>query len=346
MTNATVLPQRNRVTIIVTPRERWGLAKRSLESIREHTDNFELIYVDGGMPKALRSEIEGVCAQEGWHFMSGHGYLSPNQARNLGLAKAGTEYVAFVDNDVMVAPGWLEALVRDADSTGAEIVAPLTCQGEPLHQIIHQAGGQFADDPAEFFRAGHGTRRINEQMHLQSLRVDGDQAPREAFDTQLCEFHCVLVRREVFDRFGMLDQRMLATKEHLDFCMTVIQGGGRVRVAPDSLVTYVFPTRVNPVTIRDYPYFALRWSPAWQLASLEAFREKWGLNDDPYFEERRTKVQWRHVEGIVRPVVRKVPLMGENKTWQRASSKLLRGGLKLTTNLMAARHARKTLQGV
>ncbi len=329
-----------RVTLVVTPRERWGLAQASLLSIVRNTSTpFRLIYVDGGMPRSIRSDIEAICAQNSYAFLPTQRFLTPNEARNRGARLSDTDYVVFIDNDVMVSPGWLDALVLEADQSGAEVVAPLTCQGEPLHHAIHQAGGTFALSAEAFFATPHGERRIDEQMHLQADTIDSPLAPREPFDTQLCEFHCAMVRRSVFDRVGWLDEGMLATKEHLDFCMTVVEAGGRVRIEPRSLVTYVFPTRRSPVTLADYPYFMLRWSPRWQLDSLEHFRIKWGLGDDPYFDSRRDKVSWRHVEGIVRPVVRKVPLIGQQTWWQRGSGKVLRASLKLISAGMASRHA-------
>lgn len=329
-----------RVTLVVTPRERWGLAEASLKSIIQHTQTpFALVYVDGGMPRALRGKIEATCRQHAFVFVPTRRFLTPNEARNRGARAAGTDYVVFIDNDVIVSTGWLDALVREADASGAEVVAPLTCQGEPLHHAIHQAGGTFATSADTFFETPAGKRRIDEQMHLQADTVDSPLAPREPFDTQLCEFHCALVRRSVFERLGWLDESMLATKEHLDFCMLVVQAGGRIRIEPRSLVTYVFPNRRNPVTLADYPYFVLRWSPKWQLDSLDHFRRKWGLEEDPYFDARRDKVNWRHVEGIVRPVLRKVPVIGQHAWWQRGGGRVIRGSLKVLSAAMARRHA-------
>lgn len=329
-----------RTTLIVTPRERWGLAEASLASIIEHTPKpFHLIYVDGGMPSTIREKIKSICTRNSFEFVPTRRWLSPNEARNRGAQRADTEFVVFIDNDVMVSPGWLEPLMAEADASQADIVAPLTCQGEPLHHSIHQAGGTFAESAEVFFASPSGARRIDEQMHLQADTVDSPLAPREPFDTQLCEFHCALVRRAVFDQLGWLDEGMLATKEHLDFCMLVVRAGGRIRIEPRSLVTYVFPTRRSPVTLADYPYFILRWSPRWQLDSLEHFRSKWGLGNDPYFDARRDKVQWRHVEGIVRPVLRKVPMIGERSWWHKAGGKLLRGALRAISGAMVTQHA-------
>jgi hypothetical protein len=50
--------------------------------------------------------------------------------------------VAFIDNDVIPERGWLEALRRCMDETGAWIVGPLYCEGEPDAAVAHMAGGE------------------------------------------------------------------------------------------------------------------------------------------------------------------------------------------------------------
>jgi cellulose synthase/poly-beta-1,6-N-acetylglucosamine synthase-like glycosyltransferase len=326
-------------SIVVTPRERWSLAKRSLEDIIANTTApHELIYVDGGMPAKVRDEIKALCDAHGHAFVSPGGFLSPNQARNIGVTHARGKYVVFIDNDVFVAPNWLEALVGEAEASGADVVGPMTCQGEPLHKTIHHAGGTFAADPDAFFATPHGNRRISDEMFLQTTAVDDPAAPREAFDTQVCEFHCVLVRRDVFSRFGPLDEGMMATKEQLDLCMTIIKGGGRVRIAPASIATYVFPTRNSPLLPTDRAYFILRWSPQWQKASMDRMREKWGLGEDPYYQERLAKLQWRHQEGVVKPLLQRVPFIARNPKLHHHASRVLRGLCRVAAAVMAARH--------
>src|SRR5690606_3059112 len=170
--------------------------------------------------------------------------------------------------------------VRCADETDAAVVAPLMCEGLPAHKRIHQAGGSFAHDPQAFFEASYGERPLVDDMRLQGVQLADVAAGLQREETQNCEFHCVLVRRSIFDRIGPLDEEMLATKEHLDFCMSVIHAGGKVMFEPKSVVTYVFPCRAAPLTDEDLPYFLLRWSPEWQLRSLDRLEKKWGVAPD------------------------------------------------------------------
>src|SRR5262245_18711597 len=116
---------RPRVTLVVTQRERMSLTERSLESIlADRAEPFRLICVDGGAPEAVRSYLERRLAEAGGRLIRRDHWLWPNAARNLALPHVETEYVAFIDNDVVPEPAWLARLVGAADDTGAAIVGP------------------------------------------------------------------------------------------------------------------------------------------------------------------------------------------------------------------------------
>jgi GT2 family glycosyltransferase len=332
---ATPAPQ---VTIIVVPRERFGVAEESLASIYANTaPPFALVYVNGRAPAELTARLRAEAAAKGFTHLEIDRFLAPNEARNIGLAHATTPYVVFIDNDVVCAPGWLDALVDCAEASGADVVTPLTCHGSPPHSIVHQAGGDFAPDPKAFFEQPFGQRQMVEVMHLQGAKVADVAAGLKRSETQCCEFHCVLVRRSVFDRVGKLDEEMLATKEHIDFCMSVIQAGGKVMLEPASLVTYFFPTRQRAITMRDWPFFLVRWSPSWQHRSLEHMRRKWGLASEDYFQDRESRYGWRHYEGIIKPVMRKVPVVGKRRRFQQLGGRVLAPVVRLVSNIMVAR---------
>ncbi|MEW6271868.1 MAG: glycosyltransferase [Thermodesulfobacteriota bacterium] len=293
---------RPKVTIICVPRERFGHAKASLESLLAETEPpYKLIYVDGGSPAAERDHLQRMAISHGFQLIRSDIYLTPNQARNIGLRGATTPYVAFVDNDVEVTPGWLEALVACADETGADVVTPLICQGTPVHETIHFAGG--ACGVREDVEDGRRRRHIVEDVYLQGRKVADERHRLVRAPTRLAEFHCMLVRTSVFDRLGPLDEKLLSTKEHVDLCMSVQQIGGTIWLEPSSLVTYVFGTWLR---VRDMPYFMLRWSDAWERASLEHLRAKWDLTEDDYFRRRTERLGWRRHMVITGPLSRRL----------------------------------------
>ena len=95
--------------------------------------------------------------------------------------------------------------------------------------------------------------------------------------TECAEFHCMLVRCEVFQRLGGLDENLLSTRENIDFCLAVEQLGERIYLEPRSRITYLPP---NPLRLSDLPFFALRWSDLWDLSSFHYLRDKWKLDED------------------------------------------------------------------
>src|SRR5579884_1218656 len=104
------------VTIVVTPREQFSKVKRSLDSVLEHTDSsVPLIYVDANSPPPAARYIREKAMRHGFSVLRTKRYLCANEARNLAMPHVKTKYVAFVDNDVEVSPGWLSALLACAE---------------------------------------------------------------------------------------------------------------------------------------------------------------------------------------------------------------------------------------
>ena len=124
----TMLTHRPNVTIILTQRERFSLTQPSLESILADYDAypFQLIYVDGNSPSHIASYLQATA--ECYPFMTlirQEQYLRSNVARNQALPLAtDADYIAFLDNDDIVEPGWLEKLVACAEEEKAGIVTP------------------------------------------------------------------------------------------------------------------------------------------------------------------------------------------------------------------------------
>src|SRR5258705_13531358 len=130
------------VTIVIVPRERFSFALTSLDAVYERTSfPFRLVYVDAGSPRAVRRALQRRAADRGFELLRVDRYLTPNAARNLGLHRVHTRYVVFLDNDGLVMPGWLTALVGCAEETGAAVCGPLQLIGDPARELIHIAGG-------------------------------------------------------------------------------------------------------------------------------------------------------------------------------------------------------------
>ncbi|MFG6103580.1 glycosyltransferase [Leptothoe sp. EHU-05/26/07-4] len=289
------------ITIVVVPRERFSYSQQSLESIYQYTNlPFELVYVDGGSPKYVQQYLNQASEEKGFTLVRTEHFLSPNQARNLGLSYVKTDYVLFIDNDVHVSHGWLQQLWQCAQETDATVVCPLTCIGKPLHQKIHLAGGEariFTD-----LKGDKTHRRVHEKHYFVNRAVIDVEEQLHRRSCEFAEFHCMLVKRSVFDQIGVLDEKLLNTREHIDFCLNVSQTGGRIYCEPASVVTYV-----PDILYRwsDLAFFMLRWSDEWEVKSLKRFRKKWNLDKDKYFKKRYKRLGHRRHHAFLRPLVRK-----------------------------------------
>jgi GT2 family glycosyltransferase len=122
----------------------------------------------------------------------------------------------------------------------------------------------------------------------------------------------MLVRRDIFDTIGLLDEKLLSTREHIDFSMSVTNAGGKIYCEPESVTTYVPDTGFE---WSDLTYFMLRWSDAWELASLEHFIQKWDLTKkDKYFKKRYSRLGQRRHQAFLRPLVKQLSF-GGYATW-------------------------------
>jgi GT2 family glycosyltransferase len=123
--------------------------------------------------------------------------------------------------------------------------------GRPEKRVIHMAGGRThitVDKGQRHFFEEH---RFTERS-IEEVRHDLRREPCE-----LVEFHCMLVRSEVLERLGPLDEGLMSQAEHSDLCLLVREEGGTVYFEPEAAVTYVTS---GPWRWSDYPFFVRRWS--------------------------------------------------------------------------------------
>lgn len=258
-----------RVTIIVAPRERFSLSERALASIYEQTKSpFRLIYVTGRAPDRVCKILEREAGAKGFELIHTANYLSPNQARNLAIPKVDTEFVAFLDNDALVAPHWLERLLQCADETGAWVVGPLYLIHEFERATIHMAGGRLWPEEQD------GKHYLVDEQYLYDTPIAKADLRLTRRQCEYVEFHCMLARTKLFERTGLLDEAIYTLHEERDICLAAAQAGGTVYIEPKAVVTFV---PVPPCEWWDLPYFMLRWSEEWSVSSVRRFNEKWNI---------------------------------------------------------------------
>ncbi len=261
-----------RVTVVVTQRERMSLTERSLESVlSDRSEPFDLIYVEGGSPAELRRYLHIKSLEAQFLLLQQPDWLWPNVARNLAMAHVTTEYVVFIDNDVLVERGWLQRMVRAADETGAALVGPLYLWSNGVDEPrVHMAGGvlkfEETKDGLEIFERHN---RINERLDVRSELVRG------ACD--YLEYHCLLARTDFLKTIGGLDEQITCVHEHIDLALEARKRNLSIVMEPTAGVDYL---AFVPLALSDVAFYQWRWNPEAVSSSLNAFCRKWQSNEN------------------------------------------------------------------
>lgn len=274
--------ERPAATIAFVPRETISQTLDMLDTLLAHTEQpYELVVVTAGYPADIVAGIRRRVGSVGGRLIELGAYATPNEARNAALEATATDYIVFVDHDVHVDRGWLGPLVDCARETGAAIVGPLTFELRPLFSKIHMAGGE-----ARVLPKPSGGNAYHELHFEQHARAGAAKEFAERQQTELVEFHTVLVEAAWLRSVGGLDPDLLSLSEHWDMCITAARTGRSVFMEPRSRVNYSPPSRLSADDIR---WFTVRWSEEWNSRSIRRLSEKYAidLDDDSLIELRR-----------------------------------------------------------
>lgn len=285
------------VTVIVCPWQQFSRTKASLDSIFAFTSQpFELIYVDGNSPPKVRRYLEQQARARNFTLIRRDRYLTSAEAHNLALRHVQTKYVAFVDNGVLVTPGWLEAMIRCEHETGAWAVGPTYCTGSLAKMITYSAGPELRITEED------GQRRLHETAPCVGKPLAD---VRDSLQRRPCGYvksHCMLTTKDVLARLEAFDERYTSYQEHRDFCLQIQRAGGSLFFEPSAVAVILTPP---PLAWSDLPLFLLRWSDAWLQPSIRHFALQWGLRtDDPMllggvrFRDGERRRLFRPVQGV------------------------------------------------
>jgi GT2 family glycosyltransferase/glycosyltransferase involved in cell wall biosynthesis len=150
------------------------------------------------------------------------GYL---RNANAGAAEARGTFLCLMNNDVIVQPGWLDAMVsvlRENEDVG--LVGPkyVSAKGK----VVEFGGAIFSDGTA--VQLGNGTP------------VD-DPSFSYLNDVHYCSMACVVLRTQLFGDLNGYDERYIpAYYEDVDLCFRIAERGFRVVVDPLVRITHLF----------------------------------------------------------------------------------------------------------
>jgi len=269
-----------RVSIVVITRDHLVFTKLCLESVLANTDYpvYELIVVDNGSGGELLSYLHEL--KDRFPFIrvvrneTNRGFAAAN---NQGLAQATGDRFVLLNNDTIVPPGWLTRLIRHLDDPLVGAVGPVTnrISNEARIETSYRTYGEFERFAREY--------------------TDGRAGER--FEIPMLAMFCFAIRRETYERVGMLDEQyQIAMFEDDDYAVRLRSEGYRLICAED-----VFVHHFGGVSLGSLP--ASGGFQELLTANRERFERKWGVKWQPH--RRRPCLAYQRQVAVIREVVGK-----------------------------------------
>lgn len=209
----------------------------SLFQVKTKGFRFNVVVVDNGSKKPL--QLPSKYLEHGVDLLRSEANLGFTGGNNLGISHAiksyQSDFIMMLNSDTVVAPDFLtelhEKLTADPKAgiaapkmyfhRGFEFFDKSYSQVE-RHHVIWYAGGSI------------------DWVNLASFHRGVDEVDRGQFD-QLTESDfatgcCILIRREIIERVGILDKQYFLYSEDVDYSLRVKEAGFKILFVPNSVI--------------------------------------------------------------------------------------------------------------
>jgi glycosyltransferase involved in cell wall biosynthesis len=222
----TVLPL---VSIIICTRDYEPLFRKAIDSIHSISTftNYEIVIVDNCSrdPEAV-AYLASLAKRPGIRVIRDESPFNFSRLSNTGVAQSKGEVVCLLNNDIeVITPDWIEemlsfAIKPDVGAVGARLWYP---DGTLQHGGVIIGGVGVAN-----------------HYHLRLPRGKIGYFGRAVLQQELSAVTgaCMMVRREVFDKVGGLDEQIAVAYNDIDFCLRLRAAGYRIIWTPFAELTH------------------------------------------------------------------------------------------------------------
>ncbi len=233
------------VDVLIPIYESFSLVRDCVRSIQAFTEMpFRAILLDDASSPATHEKLRGLVADDPrFELVRNETNLGFVQNCIRGMKISAADYVVLLNSDTVVAPGWLERMVRCAESDSKiAIVNPLTNE------------------------SGNTSVRFAPGLNLLTMaRRVAELSRRDYPDITTAVGMCMLVRRTAVELLGGFDPiYKTAYCEESDLCMRFTEAGLRVVAADDAFIYHkgwasYDESKKNELYERNRLVFDARW---------------------------------------------------------------------------------------
>jgi GT2 family glycosyltransferase len=226
------------LAVIVLNYRTAGLTVDCLASLAPEIDaGIAVVVVDNASGDGSAEAIEQRIAERGWSSWArllraptNGGFAAGN---NLGIRAVEAGAYVLLNSDTLVRPGAMASLrraVRERPDAGVIGAGMLNAEGAPDWSIF-----RVITPLSELVRSAHSgpvTRLLRRHDTLLPL----GETPREV---GWVGFACAVVRREVLEQVGLLDDGFFMYFEDVDYCRRVAAAGWKILYWPEAKVVHL-----------------------------------------------------------------------------------------------------------
>ena len=188
------------VSIIILNYNGNEFLENCIESIfRETEQKFELIIVDNNSPDKSGEKLSK--KYESCKFILNEKNVGVSEGLNIGIKNAKGSHIILLNNDLIVAPKWLDYLFQAYREKGEGLYQPKFLKMKDK-KIIDSAGNLI-----NIFGFGF-SREKGKKDNLQYNTIE---------EIGFAAGTCLFCSKKIFDEIGLFDEKLFAYNEDLDF---------------------------------------------------------------------------------------------------------------------------------
>lgn len=252
-------------SVIIPVYNNLEYTRQCINSILENTPEFneiQFIIVDNASTDGTGEYLSNLCKEyKNIEVISNSENLGFAKGCNQGIRAAKSKFIVLLNNDIVVTKGWLSNLIQEAQMypdvgiVGSRLLYPNS-------NIIQHIGVKFAK--VLDYHPYHYSK-LRDQKYVPEAEISTDY--------NCVTFACVLIKKEVFDKIGLLDEEYINSYEDVDFCIRAREAGFRIRYCAKSIL-YHYESK----TPKRHKY---------DQRNFELLNKKWKFIFDKYVDKER-----------------------------------------------------------